>query len=322
MEENNYYPFGLKQKNNGMVSANTNSTAEKFKYQGKEYEEELDKNTYAFGWRDYDPAIARFNKIDRFAEKYHAVTPYHFSKNNPIFFREINGDSVQGISRKSARRAKRIIRKTFRNNKRLARLFKTKGKNFKAINERDFHKATKNSSDDEKALARGYVKAINSKTEVHQVEVAKMSEELSATSAGRVDDHDGDGTKTGADLANTKGGFNLLTNNGTYTAVVLDGKIPVTDMRDNSTGGYASGMNFSVGAILAHELIGHGLSNFMDPYGDSGTNAIQVGNMYRRHISGGSTRFYRDGTSHDLTYEIPGTLSWQIPEYLKPLIIN
>ena len=48
----------------------------------------------AYQWRDYDPAIARFNKIDRFAEKYQSLTPYHFTANNPIFFREIAGDSI------------------------------------------------------------------------------------------------------------------------------------------------------------------------------------------------------------------------------------
>ncbi len=67
-------------------------------YQGKEDEKELGKNTYAFGWRDYDPAIGRFNKVDRFAEKYQSMTPYHFSGNNPIFFREIKGDSIHPAS--------------------------------------------------------------------------------------------------------------------------------------------------------------------------------------------------------------------------------
>jgi len=63
-------------------------------YQGQEHEEELGKNTYAFQWRDYDPAIARFNKIDRFAEKYASINPYHFTSNNPIRFNEIKGDSL------------------------------------------------------------------------------------------------------------------------------------------------------------------------------------------------------------------------------------
>lgn len=63
-------------------------------FQGQEEEKELGKNTYAYQWRDYDPAIARFNKIDRFAEKYYGLTPYHFTANNPIRFIEVKGDYI------------------------------------------------------------------------------------------------------------------------------------------------------------------------------------------------------------------------------------
>ena len=91
----NYYPFGLKHKGyNNVVSSNGNSVAQKKKFAGEEFEDELGKNTVAFQWRDYDPALGRFNKIDRFAEKYGNHSPYAFTKNNPIRFREIAGDSL------------------------------------------------------------------------------------------------------------------------------------------------------------------------------------------------------------------------------------
>ena len=93
IEENNYYPFGLQHKGYNNVVTSTNP-AQDYKYQGQELEEELGKNTYAFQWRDYDPAIGRFNKIDRFAEKYYSVSNYTFTANNPIFFNEIKGDSL------------------------------------------------------------------------------------------------------------------------------------------------------------------------------------------------------------------------------------
>jgi RHS repeat-associated protein len=76
------------------VSSNGNSTAQKFGYNGKENEEELGKNTLAYGWRDYDPAIGRFNKIDRFSEKYMAISPYSYTANNPIRFIDVKGDSI------------------------------------------------------------------------------------------------------------------------------------------------------------------------------------------------------------------------------------
>ncbi len=95
IEESNYYPFGLKQNGyNNTVSSSGNSIAQKIKYQGQELEEDLGKNTYAFQWRDYDPTRGRFDKIDRFAEKYYSQSPYGFTVNNPIYFREIRGDSI------------------------------------------------------------------------------------------------------------------------------------------------------------------------------------------------------------------------------------
>ena len=97
IEENNYYPFGLKHKGYNELPQNAslrNPVAKKYKYQGQELEEDLGKNTYAYQWRDYDPAIGRFNKIDRFAEKYVEVSPYAFTKNNPILYREIAGDTI------------------------------------------------------------------------------------------------------------------------------------------------------------------------------------------------------------------------------------
>ena len=92
IEERNYYPFGLEHKgyNNTIVSAENNYQT----FQGQELEEELGKNTLAYQWRDYDPAIARFNKIDRFSEKYVSHSPYSFTKNNPIRYREMKGDSI------------------------------------------------------------------------------------------------------------------------------------------------------------------------------------------------------------------------------------
>ncbi|WP_298311017.1 DUF6443 domain-containing protein [uncultured Aquimarina sp.] len=91
LEEKNYYPFGLQHK--GYNNTITGRKHE-YGYADKELEEDLGLNTIAYGQRDYDPAIGRFNKIDRFAEKYHSETPYHFTKNNPLIYREIQGDSV------------------------------------------------------------------------------------------------------------------------------------------------------------------------------------------------------------------------------------
>ncbi|MCB9326732.1 MAG: hypothetical protein H6571_23595 [Lewinellaceae bacterium] len=62
-------------------------------YNGKEFNEEI--GWYDYGARWYDPAIGRFNKIDRFAEKYVSMSPYGYAANNPISIIDINGDSIK-----------------------------------------------------------------------------------------------------------------------------------------------------------------------------------------------------------------------------------
>jgi hypothetical protein len=41
---------------------------------------------------------ARFMTIDRFAEKYYSLTPYHYAANNPIYHIDVNGDSINVAS--------------------------------------------------------------------------------------------------------------------------------------------------------------------------------------------------------------------------------
>lgn len=38
--------------------------------------------------------LTRFVSIDRFAEKYYDLTPYHYGANNPILYIDVNGDSI------------------------------------------------------------------------------------------------------------------------------------------------------------------------------------------------------------------------------------
>lgn len=81
-----YYPFGLQ------VSGIVPSSPNKYLYNGKEIQEEL--NQYDYGARFYDPVIGRWNAIDAFAEKYKAHTPYHYGLNDPISNIDLHGDST------------------------------------------------------------------------------------------------------------------------------------------------------------------------------------------------------------------------------------
>ena len=85
IEESNYYPFGLKHKGyNNVVSSNGNSVAQKFKYNGFEFNDELGLNLYDYGWRLYDPSIGRWNGVDPYSEIYDDLSPYNYALNSPL----------------------------------------------------------------------------------------------------------------------------------------------------------------------------------------------------------------------------------------------
>ncbi|WP_461587605.1 RHS repeat domain-containing protein, partial [Winogradskyella sp.] len=87
IEENNYYPFGgLHKGYNKIVSANSNSMARKYKYNGKELEESLGYGMYEYEARHYDPWTARFVTVDPLAEDYNFQTPYAYAANDPVRF--------------------------------------------------------------------------------------------------------------------------------------------------------------------------------------------------------------------------------------------
>jgi len=96
VEENNYYPFGLKHNGYNNVSYSSN-VALKYKYNGKELQDELGLNMYDYGARNYDPALGRWMNIDPLAEKYVQITPYSYVAGNPLRFVDPNGMEIKAI---------------------------------------------------------------------------------------------------------------------------------------------------------------------------------------------------------------------------------
>jgi len=95
LEENNYYPFGLKHKGyNEVVNSNRSEAAEKYKFQEQERNEELGLDWDSFKWRNYDYAIGRFMNIDPLSDKYSYQSHYNFSENRVIDGRELEGLEV------------------------------------------------------------------------------------------------------------------------------------------------------------------------------------------------------------------------------------
>ena len=65
--------------------------AYKYKYNGKEFQDELGLNVTAMDFRNYDNAIGRFMNLDALSEMYYEHTPYNFAGSNPLLFSDPTG---------------------------------------------------------------------------------------------------------------------------------------------------------------------------------------------------------------------------------------
>ncbi|WP_394799734.1 RHS repeat domain-containing protein [Flavobacterium sediminilitoris] len=88
LEENHYYPFGLKHSGYNMNNSQPNY---QYKYNGKELQTELGLDLYDYGARNYDPALGRWMNIDPLAENSRRWTPYNYAYNNPMYFVDPDG---------------------------------------------------------------------------------------------------------------------------------------------------------------------------------------------------------------------------------------
>jgi len=88
LEENHYYPFGLKHEGYNAMAGNPSY---QYKYNGKELQE---NGMYDYGARFYMPDIGRWGVIDPLAEKYRRWSPYNYAVNDPLNHIDPDGMSV------------------------------------------------------------------------------------------------------------------------------------------------------------------------------------------------------------------------------------
>jgi len=68
----------------------------KYKFGGKEYNDELGLDWYDVSARNYDPALGRWMNLDPLAEKMRRHSPYNFGFDNPVFFQDYDGMMPSG----------------------------------------------------------------------------------------------------------------------------------------------------------------------------------------------------------------------------------
>ena len=94
LEETHYYPFGLTMA--GISSKVAGGLENKKKYNGIEFENDLDLNTYDAYYRELDPQTGRWWQIDPKIENMEAWSPYASNYDNPITFSDPLGDEPYG----------------------------------------------------------------------------------------------------------------------------------------------------------------------------------------------------------------------------------
>lgn len=84
-----YYPFGLTHEGEFISNVGSNY---KYKYQGKELQEENNLQQYDFGSRLYDASVGRWFVIDPQAESFYGMSPYMAMNNNPVMMVDPDGE--------------------------------------------------------------------------------------------------------------------------------------------------------------------------------------------------------------------------------------
>jgi hypothetical protein len=190
---------------------------------------------------------------------------------------------------------------------------------FKKIKQNKLDKAlAKIENADERSLAKGYAKAINSNDQMFvrlinrdenpNIENKKMSADWKTTFTSYA-------TTIGNQVDDKKGGGITEFIGGQSLSIVVMNSTFQTTYENKSTGATVMGVT-SAEENSAHELLGHALGKFNNSPTYVNQDAIRMTNAYRR--ASGDNTVYRTGAIH-----LPGNIRMtvdeanQTPEYIK-----
>lgn len=287
-------------------------------------------NSYTTFFRQLDPRVGRWFSVDPVKKSWES--PYVSMENKPITFFDPKGDDIIGTSEKSAQRAQQVmlmdvfVKESYKDFKSLI-VLDSDYKTFKKIDKKKFEEATKNLKPDEKALALGYFKAIDDDKK-HFITIYSHTDNLSSNDIKSL----GAPNASKATFLESKagGGLNFSIEDGKSdkTIILMNSKAVIGDAI--STNYYAQNVYMkkhtsSVGELLSHELIGHGLTRYNGYSGyNTWKNAILMTNLYLRV---NNRNVYRDGSHHENSdnglmynfnvYRMGRNEANELPSYLK-----
>jgi len=101
IQEDSYYPYGMNM--TGLSHISGEDLPNKYRYNGKELQDDFGLDWYDYGARFYDAQLGRWHVVDPLAEDYFALSPYNYVANNPLKFIDPNGMWIDDYFNKNGR---------------------------------------------------------------------------------------------------------------------------------------------------------------------------------------------------------------------------